>query len=851
MSSEIAFADDYAGGLSTSGFLVVNGQLTGSITAVGDRDWVRVELEAGNAYQFDLLGNANGGGTLADTFLVLYDRQGTPLIADDDGASAYDQRPGHSTSSQIVFRPSESGPYFLEASGFAGVLGTYTLHCQTLPMDYHFRALLGSQVVSWNSTKGRGTPVSVTYSFPEELLPDFLGGPVAGFVPFTAAQRDAVRQILRDISDLTLISFVERVGESGQIKFVNAELDHAGGATWWKSNEDLLTAADIALDLLNGQPRTPSPGNYAYMALIHEIGHALGLKHPGNYDASGGGASPPYLPSSQDVSLFTVESYNFTTAYLDLKTNAYNYVTSMMSFDVAALQHLYGANLDARSQDDDWKPVAATQYTIWDAGGTDTLDASAWDTSGVSIYLDPGMVSYAGLLTSDTLDNGLVPLLSIAYGSEIENAVGTLGDDLLVGNVLANLIQGGKGADRLVGGSGDDTLAGGAGVDRLFGNAGRDVFVLTVDSADVIEDFEAGPAGDSLALDVVISSLSGLLAGQDPFDAGYLKLFSEESGLRLCLQVVGAQGQFKWSPISVMPGVHALDFQRENVGGLRPNFAATGTVTIEGRAEEGAILFVRASLSDPEGETSPSFQWLADGVPLLGATEAQLLLSSEVVGKRIGVAVSFLDGHGSPERVAGTETLPVTSAPIPDRPLTLEIKITAWNGSGPLPGTVLGMNGNHRVTADADGRAMFDLSMVEAGSLQVGRPVPMAEMAATTAAVDVSDASDILRLIVGLGVGSESSKPSALQSLAADVDGDGSVALADAIAVLRHVVGLESDAASWRFVNPSGLPSSFPDPLMPGLAPAMEIDPRLDPTGVMLVGVLAGDVNGSFTPPGP
>jgi hypothetical protein len=79
----------------------------------------------------------------------------------------------------------------------------------------------------------------------------------------------------------------------------------------------------IVLDNVDWDTNYPHKGSLAYEALLHEIGHALGLKHPfeGEYK----------LPSELDNTENTVMSYNHK------KWPNYTY----RPFDIKALNFLY------------------------------------------------------------------------------------------------------------------------------------------------------------------------------------------------------------------------------------------------------------------------------------------------------------------------------------------------------------------------------------------------------------------------------------------------------------------------------------------------------------------------------
>jgi serralysin len=274
-------------------------------------------------------------------------------------------------------------------------------------------------------------------------------------------------------------------------------------------------------------------GNYAWHTILHETGHALGLKH--GHEAKGAFAA---LPTNYDSVEYSVMTYR---SFVGGSAGAYSYSTwsapqTYMMADIAALQQLYGADFTTNADDTvyRWTPGSGDTLvngeiavdaggtvifaTIWDGGGNDLYDLSAYATDLV-IDLRPGAASAFGDSQLASLGSGNKASGSIynalLYNDDrrslIENAIGGSGSDALTGNQAANFLvgQGGRdvisgagAADKLMGGDGDDQLLGGRGHDKLFGDdgddiltggIGRDVFrFMRGDGADTITDFTAG-----------------------------------------------------------------------------------------------------------------------------------------------------------------------------------------------------------------------------------------------------------------------------------------------------------------------------------------------------------------------
>lgn len=337
--------------------------------------------------------------------------------------------------------------------------------------------------------------------------------------------------------------------------------------------------------------RAPIMGNYSFHTAIHEIGHAMGLEH-----AHEGIAGPVDL----DQVAYTVMSYR---AYAGAPLTGYSYgqysaPQTFMMLDIAALQHMYGANYNSNSGNTTytWVPGNSDTVidgvialdpggsqifaTIWDGGGVDTYDLSAY-TTDMTISLVAGGysmfdTSQAAVLGGGNIADGNIYNAMMFQGntaSLIENATGGSGDDTFEGNQADNVLDGGAGInsvsyasdtggvtidltaqtgsgteagnDTLIGfthaegGSGDDditgttannTLAGGFGEDVLTGGNGNDVligglenFVASVPSGISMGSGQyaraANTANTNIAGAVDVSSLFSLTADADIIDA--------------------------------------------------------------------------------------------------------------------------------------------------------------------------------------------------------------------------------------------------------------------------------------------------------------------------------------------
>lgn len=343
----------------------------------------------------------------------------------------------------------------------------------------------------------------LTYSFPDSgsyYGSDYgwgAGEPEIGFDTLGTLQQTAVRAILSMISSIANVTFseiTETATRHADLRLANTQatpFDTAwaygvdsqdqGGDTWYGSTYDYTA---------------PVTGNYAYHTFMHELGHSLGLKH--GHEAGGFGAMTS-AHDSMEYSVMTYRSYVGQAEIGNYMNDVGGYAQTLMMYDIAALQYMYGANYSTNSGNSTYSWDAETGamsingivqalpvdnhvfMTVWDGGGNDTYDFSSY-FGNTAIDLRPGEWS----TTSDTqlanLGDGHLARGNIANAllfegdvrSLIENAIGGAGNNEIIGNDAANMLRGGGGSDTLWGNDGNDSLLGEGDADVLVGGAGND-----------------------------------------------------------------------------------------------------------------------------------------------------------------------------------------------------------------------------------------------------------------------------------------------------------------------------------------------------------------------------------------
>lgn len=315
-----------------------------------------------------------------------------------------------------------------------------------------FWSFVGAPPARWNIATGGSLSVNIT--------------------ALTAGGQFFAQAALKTWSESTGINFVYTTGPA-QITFDDADPNSA--YEFHTIFNGFITSASINISTNWIAGDLGNLNSYSYQTYLHEIGHALGLGHAGNYDgAATYGVDNQYLNDSWQASVMSYFSRDENT-YVNAD---FAFVMTPMVADMNAVNSLYGAATTTRTGNTtygfnsnagnvifDATQFPNVSYTIVDNGGTDTLDYSGF-TQNQSIDLNAEAFSSIG---------GVVGNVTIVRGSTIENAIGGSGADTLIGNLAANALTGGAGADTISGGAGNDTLRGGLGNDTVRGGTGDDV----------------------------------------------------------------------------------------------------------------------------------------------------------------------------------------------------------------------------------------------------------------------------------------------------------------------------------------------------------------------------------------
>lgn len=389
-----------------------------------------------------------------------------------------------------------------------GSSGTTDLHDLAELKSVHINTVeniadTGDSIVQTLASGSYWQTDSLTYTFNTTIPSEYIGDSslTTGWAPLSALQQTIAQDVFASVQELTGLQFT-KTASNGDIRFNIVDMDSSiSGFAYYPSGSTF--GGDVFISSSNSSEYSQQPGDFGYMVFWHELGHALGLKHP--FEGT------PVLQSSEDNIVHTVMSYTSWKNYVPSFTyssEGVSFVDEMIAFpsdytlyDVAALQAVYGYNQTTRTGSDTYS-VSYDNHeyrVIWDAGGTDLINAGD-ATFLCSIDLRPGAFSSVNMHSLQVQEAATVQMyqqagyawaeswvhgvysdtsrtgswytgennLAIGYGVIIENVTTGSGNDTIVDNQVDNIINSGAGNDAIqLTGAGFDYVDGGAGTDSV------------------------------------------------------------------------------------------------------------------------------------------------------------------------------------------------------------------------------------------------------------------------------------------------------------------------------------------------------------------------------------------------
>jgi serralysin len=529
--------DQQPGDASTQATLIVDGaHIVSTIDSIGDFDFFRVELEAGEYYNISqfLVTGGPGGVPLADAYIELYNSDGDLIVTADGGGA----NTPSGLDALLTYQATYTGTHYINARAFDQVaengmngdfVGDYEVFVQKIDYvedPYAYKPFYspdsplhsidwGSQIDRTsrnpdgdNGTRDNGVPDTGVVQHPQW---DIQGKNVVTYYfakagdlyidedPTTPGstdtmiakgmeqwEKDAFRLALDEYEKVADIIYIEVNSRAeADFQFITYPGTPGVGASLLgrmsPPNEENEGQAEFNAGDVRWTQEGLQQGGFYFPTLLHEFGHGHGMAHPHD---NGGRSS--IMRGSDDGSVIGGALADFDLSQQVFTIMSYNDGWQTSPYGMPRSGGITGTEVDHYG----WMGTLAAldiaviqdKYGVneeW-ANGNDVYslkDVNAAGTYYAAIWDGGGVdeIRYDGAKDA-TID--LRPAtLQYEYGGGgwMSYAYGIHGGFTIANGVTIENATGGAGADTLVGNDAANVLSGNAGDDVFRGGAGADI----------------------------------------------------------------------------------------------------------------------------------------------------------------------------------------------------------------------------------------------------------------------------------------------------------------------------------------------------------------------------------------
>ena len=470
------------------------GMVTGESTSVP----MTLQLKKGGSYSF------------SGAYSFSYTGKTTPVVS-VTVTDAQGKVVSTSKSNSLNFVASADGNYTVTlaitpAKGYTAKFTRYQLNAyQTLSKlpvssgDKNIDAVLAGGSSWWHAAGAVATPSANTIAPNVKQIDgarttiyyDYLSGTESylstadkkGFAAISQEQKGAIDTAFSYLSTLVNVSFVQDA-QRADIKFGNNDQTASAGYATYPSTDPgrpSILMLDNSNNPQNAGAQLGVKGSYGWQTLIHEMGHAMGLKHPGAYNAGGGSTPGPYLPKPLDNRSVSIMSYNNPTESTVVTLTgtstdtSYSLSTSTAALtpstyqvtDIAALQYLYGAKTTTQTPTLTVSDTYRNFETVWAPQGTE-LNAATTTRSNLFDLRGGGYSSIAVRTEASHLADFRAQLKSRGFSDAKASTAASSVMSSLKAKKMDTTLYSGKNAMALSHGSQFTKVVGGTAADKFY-----------------------------------------------------------------------------------------------------------------------------------------------------------------------------------------------------------------------------------------------------------------------------------------------------------------------------------------------------------------------------------------------